>query len=164
MADISLLIGYTDHSSKIGFKEMSKVINAMSGKGKSLPYVTEEIKGIKNNHSSYSHESEQDNETIAQKSHRSNVLTTPSWPQKRVPISKLFLPSMIILLAVLVAAIGSYSAFTERRTVNTLTANSNDLSKQDETQKNREQEKIVFVNKKAANIRKVPVFILKESG
>lgn len=42
MADLSLLIGYTDRSSKIGFKEMSKVINAMSGRGESLPYIKEE--------------------------------------------------------------------------------------------------------------------------
>lgn len=42
MSDLSLLIGFTDRSSKIGFKEMSKVINAMSGKGESLAYIKEE--------------------------------------------------------------------------------------------------------------------------
>ncbi|MCX5813841.1 MAG: SH3 domain-containing protein [Proteobacteria bacterium] len=41
MSDLSLLIGFTDRSSKIGFKEMSKVINAMSGKGESLAYINE---------------------------------------------------------------------------------------------------------------------------
>jgi type II secretory pathway predicted ATPase ExeA len=42
MADLSLLIGFTDRSTKIGFKEMSKVINAMSGRGDSLAYIKEE--------------------------------------------------------------------------------------------------------------------------
>ena len=41
MSDLSLLIGFTDRSSKIGFKEMSKVINAMSGRGDSLAYIKE---------------------------------------------------------------------------------------------------------------------------
>ncbi|MCX5806169.1 MAG: SH3 domain-containing protein [Proteobacteria bacterium] len=42
MSDLSLLIGFADRSSKIGFKEMSKVINAMSGRGDSLAYIKEE--------------------------------------------------------------------------------------------------------------------------
>jgi type II secretory pathway predicted ATPase ExeA len=42
MADLSLLIGFADRSSKIGYKEMSKVINAMSGRGDSIAYVKEE--------------------------------------------------------------------------------------------------------------------------
>lgn len=41
LADLALLIGFTDRSSKIGFKELSKAINAMSGKGESLPYIAE---------------------------------------------------------------------------------------------------------------------------
>jgi type II secretory pathway predicted ATPase ExeA len=39
LSDLSLLIGYTGRVSKIGFKEVSKAINAMSGKGETLPYV-----------------------------------------------------------------------------------------------------------------------------
>jgi len=42
MSDLSLLIGFTDRSSKISFKEMSKVVNAMSGRGDSLAYIKEE--------------------------------------------------------------------------------------------------------------------------
>jgi type II secretory pathway predicted ATPase ExeA len=42
MSDLSLLIGYTDRSSKISFKEMSKVVNAMSGRGDSIAYIKEE--------------------------------------------------------------------------------------------------------------------------
>lgn len=39
MSDLSLLTGYADRSGKIGFKEMSKVINAMSGSGDSIAYI-----------------------------------------------------------------------------------------------------------------------------
>jgi type II secretory pathway predicted ATPase ExeA len=42
LADVALLIGYTYHAKKIGFKEVSKAIHAMSGKddrGGSLAYV-----------------------------------------------------------------------------------------------------------------------------
>ncbi len=42
VADLALLIGYTDRSAKIGFKELAKAINAMAGKGESLAYVKEE--------------------------------------------------------------------------------------------------------------------------
>lgn len=44
LADLSLLIGYTDHTGMIGFKEVSKAINAMSGRGESLPYIREGAK------------------------------------------------------------------------------------------------------------------------
>lgn len=45
LADLSLLIGYTDHAGMIGFKEMTKAVNVMSGRGESLPYVkTEDYK------------------------------------------------------------------------------------------------------------------------
>lgn len=42
LADLALLIGYTYHARKIGYKEVSKAIHAMSGKddrGGSLPYM-----------------------------------------------------------------------------------------------------------------------------
>jgi general secretion pathway protein A len=42
LADVALLIGYSYHARKIGFKEVSKAIHAMSGKddrGGALPYV-----------------------------------------------------------------------------------------------------------------------------
>ena len=42
LADLSLLVGYTNQAAKIGFKEVSKAISAMSGQGESLPYVAEE--------------------------------------------------------------------------------------------------------------------------
>ncbi|MCX5803705.1 MAG: SH3 domain-containing protein [Proteobacteria bacterium] len=42
LSDLSLLVGFTNHAKKISFKEVSKAINAMSGKGEGLPYVTEE--------------------------------------------------------------------------------------------------------------------------
>jgi uncharacterized protein (DUF2164 family) len=42
LSDLSLLIGFTNHAKKISFKEVSKAINAMSGKGEGLPYVAEE--------------------------------------------------------------------------------------------------------------------------
>ncbi len=43
LSDLSLLIGSTYHTKKIGFKEVSKATQAMSGKGEreSLPYVIE---------------------------------------------------------------------------------------------------------------------------
>jgi len=44
LADLSLLMGFSDHSRKISFKEMTKAINAMAGKGESLPYVIEDRK------------------------------------------------------------------------------------------------------------------------
>ena len=36
LADLSLLVGYTNQAAKIGFKEVSKAISAMSGQGESL--------------------------------------------------------------------------------------------------------------------------------
>jgi len=42
LADLSLLVGYTNKAGKLGFQEVLKAINAMSGQGESLPYVGEE--------------------------------------------------------------------------------------------------------------------------
>ncbi len=42
LADLSLLVGYSNHTSKIGFKEVSRAITAMSGQGETLPYMREE--------------------------------------------------------------------------------------------------------------------------
>ncbi len=39
LADLALLAGYTDRTRKITFKEVSKAINAMTGRGDSLPYI-----------------------------------------------------------------------------------------------------------------------------
>jgi len=39
VADLALLNGYNDKTRKIGFKEVSKAINSMSGRGESLPYI-----------------------------------------------------------------------------------------------------------------------------
>lgn len=41
LSDLSLLIGCSDRAAKIGFKEVSKAINAMSGKGETLQYIRE---------------------------------------------------------------------------------------------------------------------------
>jgi len=42
LSDLALLVGFTNRANKITFKEVSKAINAMSGKGETLPYVSEE--------------------------------------------------------------------------------------------------------------------------
>ena len=42
LSDLALLNGFIDRTRKIGFKEVSKAINAMSGKGESLAYVVQE--------------------------------------------------------------------------------------------------------------------------
>jgi type II secretory pathway predicted ATPase ExeA len=39
LSDLALLVGYTNHSNKITFKEVSKAINTMSGKGETLPFM-----------------------------------------------------------------------------------------------------------------------------
>ncbi|MDD5417243.1 MAG: ATP-binding protein, partial [Candidatus Aenigmarchaeota archaeon] len=44
LADLALLAGYTDRTRKITFKEVSKAINAMTGRGDSLPYTDIERK------------------------------------------------------------------------------------------------------------------------
>ncbi|NLW34568.1 MAG: SH3 domain-containing protein [Syntrophorhabdus aromaticivorans] len=44
LADLSLLVGFTNQSDRITFKEVSKAINTMSGKGDTLPYVQTEKK------------------------------------------------------------------------------------------------------------------------
>jgi type II secretory pathway predicted ATPase ExeA len=44
LADLSLLVGFTNQSERITFKEVSKAINTMSGKGDTLPYVQTEKK------------------------------------------------------------------------------------------------------------------------
>jgi type II secretory pathway predicted ATPase ExeA len=44
LADLALLAGYTDRTRKITFKEVSKAINAMTGRGDSLPYIDTERK------------------------------------------------------------------------------------------------------------------------
>jgi type II secretory pathway predicted ATPase ExeA len=40
LSDLSLLVGFTGRSDKVSFKEVSKAINTMSGKGETLPYMT----------------------------------------------------------------------------------------------------------------------------
>lgn len=42
LADLALLIGYTDRAGMIGFKEITKALNVMSGRGEGLPYITYE--------------------------------------------------------------------------------------------------------------------------
>jgi len=42
LADLALLIGYTDRAGMIGFKEMTKALHVMSGRGESLPYISQE--------------------------------------------------------------------------------------------------------------------------
>lgn len=42
LADLSLLVGYTNRVERVSFQEVSKAMNAMSGRGDSLPYVTRE--------------------------------------------------------------------------------------------------------------------------
>jgi general secretion pathway protein A len=42
LSDLALLVGYTNQSSKITFKEVSKAINTMSGKGETLPFMKTE--------------------------------------------------------------------------------------------------------------------------
>jgi general secretion pathway protein A len=46
LSDLALLVGFSYQATKIGFKEISKAINAMSGKGESLPYVMEKAAEI----------------------------------------------------------------------------------------------------------------------
>lgn len=44
VSDLALLNGYNDKTRKISFKEVSKAINSMSGRGESMPYVIAEKK------------------------------------------------------------------------------------------------------------------------
>ena len=44
VSDLALLNGYNDKTRKISFKEVSKAINSMSGRGESMPYVISEKK------------------------------------------------------------------------------------------------------------------------
>ncbi len=44
VADLALLNGYNDKTRKISFKEVSKAIGSMSGRGESMPYVVSEKK------------------------------------------------------------------------------------------------------------------------
>lgn len=44
LSDLALLVGYTNQSNKITFKEVSKAINTMSGKGETLPFMKSEKK------------------------------------------------------------------------------------------------------------------------
>ena len=65
LADLSLLVGFSDHSRKISFKEMTKAINAMAGKGESLPYVIEDRKKSETPLSTFSNENKE-SESIKQ--------------------------------------------------------------------------------------------------
>jgi type II secretory pathway predicted ATPase ExeA len=42
VSDLALLTGYNDKTRKVGFKEVTKAINSMSGRGESMPYVISE--------------------------------------------------------------------------------------------------------------------------
>ncbi len=44
VSDLALLNGYNDKTRKIGFKEVAKAINSMSGRGETMPYVITEKK------------------------------------------------------------------------------------------------------------------------
>ncbi|MBP1750766.1 MAG: family ATPase, partial [Deltaproteobacteria bacterium] len=45
VSDLALLNGYNDKARKVGFKEVSKAINSMSGRGETMPYVISEKNG-----------------------------------------------------------------------------------------------------------------------
>lgn len=45
VSDLALLNGYNDKTRKIGFKEVTKAINSMSGRGETMPYVISERNG-----------------------------------------------------------------------------------------------------------------------
>jgi general secretion pathway protein A len=44
-SDLALLNGYNDKVRKVGFKEVTKAINSMSGRGETMPYVISEKNG-----------------------------------------------------------------------------------------------------------------------
>lgn len=45
VSDLALLTGYNDKTRKVGFKEVTKAINSMSGRGETMPYVISEKNG-----------------------------------------------------------------------------------------------------------------------
>jgi type II secretory pathway predicted ATPase ExeA len=47
VSDLALLNGYNDKVRKVGFKEVTKAINSMSGRGETMPYVISEKNGEK---------------------------------------------------------------------------------------------------------------------
>jgi type II secretory pathway predicted ATPase ExeA len=159
MADLSLLVGYTDHSVKIGFKEMSKVISAMSGKGESLPYVAEE-KGIKKGLIRDRHEEPGSNdETPTKQVYRSSDdLMTRSREQRRGYLKKVFRIVLAVTFLVIIvgAAFGYYFAFMDRKAISTLAVNKQTLKEENENVKHETPDKFAVINKSAANIRNTP--------
>jgi type II secretory pathway predicted ATPase ExeA len=53
LSDLSLLIGATYHAQRIGYKEVSKAVNAMSGKGEMDSFISGRIDGKKPSESSF---------------------------------------------------------------------------------------------------------------
>ncbi len=45
VSDLALLTGYNDKTRKVGFKEVTKAINSMSGRGETMPYVISDKNG-----------------------------------------------------------------------------------------------------------------------
>jgi len=80
LADMALLGGYADRATVIGFKEIHKALNMMSGRGESLPYITErdrEKRPISSETRTTFHDKKKTQETYEKISKRSNVKVRP---------------------------------------------------------------------------------------
>lgn len=109
LADLSLLMGFSDRSVKISFKEMTKAINAMAGKGESLPYVIEDKKkNMEDPLSTISNEEESNDRTrqsvgyVAQKVKKDT---------KDVPVTTQIRPFFVVLAIIFSVIAGSLAGY-----------------------------------------------------
>jgi len=102
-------MGFSDRSVKISFKEMTKAINAMAGKGESLPYVIEDKKkNMEDPLSTISNEEESNDRTrqsvgyVAQKVKKDT---------KAVPVTTQIRPFFVVLAIIFSVIAGSLAGY-----------------------------------------------------
>jgi type II secretory pathway predicted ATPase ExeA len=126
LSDLSLLVGYTNRATKVGFKEVTKAISAMAGKGETLPYMrgeTERKHEVSLGSIGEIHGAGTIREPVAPPMQQAAVSEQPSSIWRNADLVKPFLTGLAIFCLVLIGALGYRFIFAESKSeVKTATA------------------------------------------
>ena len=112
LADLCLLVGYTSHVERIGFKEVTKAIHAMLGRGDSLHYVTGESVKREIPFTERVSSGSGENQGRAERPHIDAPLPEEKTPWQIRP----FFAALAVILLLLVGAAGYHYLFEGSRT------------------------------------------------
>ncbi len=126
VSDLALLNGYSDKTRKIGFKEVSRAINSMSGRGESLPYIVADRREEPKEPPARA-----SNETATPITNRaastplqyvSHNAGRPLFDERLAQYLKPMVIAFFILLFVFIGAVGYRLAFVPKQSENTVVA------------------------------------------